>query len=595
LIATGNTRRASQHSYPRSRQSCGTLLKPAAMLLLPLAILSGCSVVTTEQPAADQLPSQLGYSNAENAGQSWQSELRWWQSFSDQQLNELVSTGLERNYSLQAAWANLARSRALWRDAGSAKYPDLNLTLNRDRQWAESQSSTGEASTTSNSWSAGLSSEYELDFWGRVAALDDQARMEALSGEAALRTQANTVAGEITLNWYGWRMQQENLQLLASQKDRIEAALKVTRGRFQRGQADISDVWQQEQLLESLNADVIAAQAALAGYQQQLALWTGQGEWLALQRGAFADAMNHDMPPLPQLEKTVSALPLAVVSGRPDVEQAWYDVQSATAGLAVAEANRYPRFTLSASYRGTDEDLSDVLDNWVANFVAGLALPLIDGGSRRALVASNQAAVDAAVALYQQTLLEAAQDVQQSLVSERETSDTLVSLERQLTLAQKTEAFQQNRYRKGVGDFLSLLTVQQDVLSLEQRVLTARWNQIQSRIALFRAVSHGGFIDVNDDADGAAAAADDATDSAGNAGAVQSVVAEKSDSASAVSAADTATPAEPAGGSNEAVKETEAVKKAETVKETPADQQTPRRFNQLNSTSIRISKKEVSV
>ena len=121
MIATGNTRRASQHSYPRSRQSCGTLLKPAAMLLLPLAILSGCSVVTTEQPAADQLPSQLGYSNAENAGQSWQSELRWWQSFSDQQLNELVSTGLERNYSLQAAWANLARSRALWRDAGSAK------------------------------------------------------------------------------------------------------------------------------------------------------------------------------------------------------------------------------------------------------------------------------------------------------------------------------------------------------------------------------------------------------------------------------------------------------------------------------------------
>jgi len=453
--------------------------------MLPLVLaVSACSSVSTGQPKAENLPTLLGYDPGSNKNQpALPADVDWWKSFNSPQLNELVNTGLQQNFSLKAAWANLAQSRALWREAGSSQYPDLALTADKTRQWNDD--------VTTDSWNAGLTAEYELDFWGRVSALDDQARMNMLSSEAALRTQANTVAAEITLNWFGYRMQQENLRLLSEQQQRIGEALKATRGRFQRGMSDISDVWQQEQLLESLHTDVIAARAARDAYQQQLALWTGRHEFLSLQQSPPADSA---VAALPDIKQAVESLPLNVVQGRPDVESAWYSVQSATAGLAAAEAERYPRFTLSASYRGSDNDLSNVLDNWLANFVAGLALPLIDGGQRRAVVANRQAVLDAALANYQQAVLAAAQDVQLALISERENTGTLSSLERQLELAKKTELFQDNRYRKGVGDFLSLITAQRDVLDLEQRVLTARWNQVQSRITLFRAVSHGGFI-----------------------------------------------------------------------------------------------------
>lgn len=457
----------------------GSRIKTTLALLTAMAA-GGCSMVDPVSQPDLALPAQLGQGSTNTASTAL-TDSDWWQSFADSQLNTLINTGLEQNFSLQAAWARLAQSRAVWRQAGADQYPDLNLSISKDRQWRES--------TTSSSWSAGLSTEYELDFWGRVSSLDDKARLAAMSSQAAVRTQANTVAAQVALNWYGLIMQQDNLQLLAAQQQRIEQALAVTRGRFQRGQSAISDVWQQEQLLESIHASIISATAARDAYRQQLALWTGNAGGFDL-NNSHADSSRA----LPDITSPVSTVDMQLLLKRPDVEAAWFSVQSANAGLAAAIANRYPRLTLSASYTGQDEDLGKVFDNWLANLAANLVLPVIDGGNRRAAVAQSRAQVEENLASYQQTLLEAALEVQQALLSEREAGATLASLQRQLELARKTEAFQDNRYRKGVGDFLSLLNARQDVLELEQKVLNARWSQVQNRIQLFRAVSHGDFL-----------------------------------------------------------------------------------------------------
>ncbi len=85
------------------------------------------------------------------------------------------------------------------RQAGSERYPDLSVSLSRSRQWRN------EVST--DLWSAGITTEYELDFWGRVSALQEQGRLNALASLQATRVQANTVAANIALNVYGLRMQ----------------------------------------------------------------------------------------------------------------------------------------------------------------------------------------------------------------------------------------------------------------------------------------------------------------------------------------------------------------------------------------------------
>lgn len=463
---------------------------PRSGAVVLAACLTGCASVTPVEPPETTLPPVFtdAYNNTRsNSGDGYSvgTANRWWQSFNDTQLDQLIAQGLEQNYSLQAAWARLAQSRALWRQNASGQYPDVNLSLSKSRAWRES--------TTSDLWSAGISTEYELDFWGRVSALDEAGRLNALATHAATRTQANTVAGQIALNWFGLIKEGQNLALLGQQQARVNAALQVTQGRFQRGQVAVSDVWQQEQLLESIHADLISAEGLRDSYQQQLAVWMGRSEWLAAAALTNSELAGYQTQPLPSLDTSPLTIPVSALQQRPDVQQAFFRLQSANASLAAAVANRYPRFTLSASYSGSDEDLSKVFDNWLANLAGGLVLPLIDGGNRRAAVAQQRAVVDENLAAYQQALLDAAQEVQQALTDERQSQALVVSLERQLALASKTEAFQNNRYRKGVGDFLALLKAQQDVISLEKQLLNARWSQLQNRIQLYKAVSHGDF------------------------------------------------------------------------------------------------------
>jgi len=186
-------------------------------------------------------------------------------------------------------------------------------------------------------------------------------------------------------------------------------------------------------------------------------------------------------------------VPLEALKARPDVQEAYARLQAASAGVAVAAANRYPRFSLSASYRDSDTEFSQLFDNWVANLAGSLVLPIIDGAGRRAEVERQKAAEQEALADYSQTVLEAAQEVQQALVEEQRYQKTLQSLTDQLELARKTLELQDYYYARGQIDFLDLLNAQQELLSLESQQLTARWNLTQSRIQLYKAVSHGRF------------------------------------------------------------------------------------------------------
>jgi outer membrane protein TolC len=179
--------------------------------------------------------------------------------------------------------------------------------------------------------------------------------------------------------------------------------------------------------------------------------------------------------------------------------QAYAQLQSASAGLKVAETNRYPRFTLSASYSSLSDTPEKLLTNWVANFIAGLTLPLIDGGSLAADVRLNEALVEEQLANYQQVLLVAMQEIEEALLNEKQQLLLQTSVKNQLKLANQTQDFTSQRYLQGIGDFLSLLTSQQDVLALERQTLGAEFLQLQYRIQLLTTLSHGRFSSVDEE------------------------------------------------------------------------------------------------
>jgi NodT family efflux transporter outer membrane factor (OMF) lipoprotein len=416
---------------------------------------------------------------------------KWWLDFSDPQLNVLINQALKSNYSLQASLARLRQSQSRWDQAGSEKIPDLQLTAQQSRQW---QDGLQQPSTTKDQWQVGLSARYELDFWGRIASLDEQALQQLNASRAAKNIQTNTVVSQLAIAWYGWLQESQQLALLQRQQARNKNALNVVQGRYLRGKVNASDMWQQEQLLESISSDIIRSKTAQTLYQQQLALWLGEGKFeVGNLFETKSTGLSINESHIPHFTQAIAQVSSESLQQRPDVKQAYAQIMVAHAGLNVAESNRYPRFTLSASYTSAVDNPSDVLKNWMANLIAGLAVPLIDGDNLRAEVRRNEAVVEEAIANYQQVLLVAMQEIEQALINESQQFSLSTSLATQLKLANKTQQYLSQRYQNGAGDFLSLLNNQQDVLTLERQVLAAEYQQLQYRIQLLTSLSHGRF------------------------------------------------------------------------------------------------------
>lgn len=460
------------------------------LLTAAIVLATGCASHHTIEPKSPELPDYYTSSddttNASHSDRLSLQEAQWWLRFDDEQLNHWVQLALKDNYNLKIAHARLLQSQAQWQSVGADKFPDLNLNLQRSRQLQE----PGAIDTTQTL--LGLSASYEIDFWGRIGALDEQALQAFYASEAALNIQTNTVVSQVALSWYGWIKESEQLALLKHQQQRIEHSLQVVRGRFLRGKVVASDMWQQEQLLESLRSEIIKSETERDVYRQQLALWVGQHA---------LDTELMKMPAgrsIPTLTNSITQVDSDALQQRPDVMSAYAQLQSASAGLTIAKANRYPRFTLSASYDSRSQSPENILTNWSANFIAGLTLPLLDGGRLAAQVRKSEALVSESLANYQQVLLVAMQEIEEALLNEKQQLALQQSIEYQLQLANQTQVYQSKRYQRGAGDFLSLLTSQQDVLVLERQALSAQFLQLQYRINLLTTLSHGRFMAAND-------------------------------------------------------------------------------------------------
>ncbi|MGA1193738.1 MAG: TolC family protein, partial [Kiritimatiellia bacterium] len=146
----------------------------------------------------------------------------------------------------------------------------------------------------------------------------------------------------------------------------------------------------------------------------------------------------------------------------------------------------------SARYTSTEAEASDLFSNWITTLAANLVAPVIDGGAKRAEVERARAALSEAINTYGQTVLTALGEVENALVREQRQRELLDSLHRQLELATQVTDQTRERYLRGIGDFLRVLTAELSQQNLERNVLAAERELREFRVALCRALS-GGF------------------------------------------------------------------------------------------------------
>jgi outer membrane protein TolC len=193
-----------------------------------------------------------------------------------------------------------------------------------------------------------------------------------------------------------------------------------------------------------------------------------------------------ELPPLPE-----TGLQSLLLERRPDVRAAWLRLEAADQRVAAAVADRFPRLSLTGRTNTTDEHIEDLFDDWLATIAANLLAPLIDGGQRRAEVERSQAVAAENFHIYGQTVLEALAEVENTLIQEQRQQEHLVSITRQLELAEQAFGRIRDRYLNGAEDYQRVLGALLSKQLLQRTQLLAQRELFVNRINLCRALAGG--------------------------------------------------------------------------------------------------------
>ncbi|MGY0216786.1 efflux transporter outer membrane subunit [Endozoicomonadaceae bacterium StTr2] len=455
-------------------------MRPGARAMLMLLVLSGCSFVPTSEPLPVTVPAEFSQSGERQLTD------KWWREFGDATLNQLVEKALSENFSLQAGWKRLEQAEAVAIKAGASRLPAVSLTAGQSRTRQDTGSDIG----NTNKRSFGLQASYELDLWGRVAAEAESARASYLASAESLDAAAITLAASVTNTWYKLLAQREQVVLVQSQLESTEDTLKLTRMRYQYGQVAFTDVLQQEQLLQSTQADLVLAQSEQDVLQQQLNILLGDTPQTS---GNFPSSVLPLIPVLPD-----TGIPANVIARRPDLRQQWYSYEAARQKIGVAEADRMPALTLKASFDSTASSWGNLFDSWALALAGNLAAPVFDGGRRSAEADRAVAVAGEALHTYTQSVLDALGEVEAALTREAAQQHYLDKTLEQTALAKQVLEQIRLRYAKGTENYLAVLNAQQQLYKLERQLLTSRVQHLEYRVDLYRALG-GGFLTASAD------------------------------------------------------------------------------------------------
>ena len=457
------------------------MIKRPIALLVSL-LLTGCSLAPDYQRPAAPIPVNYETKTSPAAVQATD----WQQVFTDPALKKLIDTALQNNRDLRVAVLNVEAYQAQYRIQRAAQLPDITATGYQARQRIPGTYSGG-ASAISNTDSATVGiSAYELDMFGRVQSLKDQALEKYLAQEETQRsTQLSLIANVATA--YMTLLADHDLLRLAEQTAKsYEQSYQLIEQRYEAGISSSLDVSQSRSNLESVRS-------SLAQYRRQV----------ALDQNALRLLLGTDIPAglsngLPEQDLTLltslgADMPSSLLTRRPDILAAEHALKAANANIGAARAAFFPSISLTANAGSMSSSLNKLFDGgsgtWL--FQPSINLPIFDFGSREAQLDVAKVQEKIEVATYEKAIQTAFKEVSDGLVAQDGYREQLQA-QQALVDANKTYyQLAQSRYEKGVDSYLTLLDAQRSLFTAEQGLVSTRLALLSNRVSLFKAVGGG--------------------------------------------------------------------------------------------------------
>jgi multidrug efflux system outer membrane protein len=474
--------------------------KSLISIAVTAVILSGCSLIpdykTPASPVVNQYPQGPAYSPAQAANVA-AAEQGWRQVFHDPALQQLIQVALTNNRDLKVAALNVQAYQAQYRIQRADLFPAIGAQATGTRSRTPADLSTSGEARVGGSYSAqvGISS-YELDLFGRVRSLTEQALQTYFATEEARRSTQISLVASVANAYTTWQADRELLKLTQDTLKTYEESLRLTSRSSEVGVSSALDLAQARTSVES-------ARAALARYQRQVA----QDE------NALVLLLGSAMPanlPAPQaldadlLAEVPAGLPSDLLTRRPDILQAEYTLKASNANIGAARAAFFPSISLTAGAGSSSAELGNLFKggqgSW--SFTPTITLPIFYAGQLEANLDYAKLQKDINVANYEKAIQTAFQEVSDGLTA-RKTYDDQLQAQRDFVQAnQDYYRLAERRYRIGVDSNLTFLDAQRSLFSAQQTLITDRLSQLNAEITLYKALG-GGWYEKTGDAQAA--------------------------------------------------------------------------------------------
>ncbi len=409
---------------------------------------------------------------------------KWWEIYNDPELNALEEQVSISNQNVKAAEAQYREAKLNVRIARSYLYPTITASPSIVNSRTPVTGIANGVAFTRTTYDLPVDVSYEADVWGSVRR-EFQAIAEAAQvSDAQLESARLSYQAELAQDYFELRGTDGEKTLLDATVTSYQDYLKLTQDRFNNGVASGSDVAQAQTQLNTARAQLIDYDVARTQYEHAIAVLAGKAP---ADLTISAGAIKITPPPVPV------GVPSTLLERRPDIATAERQMAAANEQIGIAQAAFYPTISISAS-AGLESAAFLKWISWPSRFWSvgpQLAETVFDAGRRRATVQQMQAAYDATVATYRQTVLTAFQQVEDNLSALRVLENEAQAENEAVQAAQNSLDISTYQYKAGTVNYLTVITEQAILLQDQVQALNILTRRMSSSVVLVEALGGG--------------------------------------------------------------------------------------------------------
>jgi multidrug efflux system outer membrane protein len=411
--------------------------------------------------------------------------LPWREFFTDERLQKIIGIALDNNRDLRLAALNVEKARALYGIQRAALLPSVNAVGMMSKERIPADLSTTGSAVTAEQYGVNLGIiSWEIDFFGRIRSLKDQALEEYLATDQARRSAQITLVSTVANAYLTLAADRENLKLVAFTLETQEASYKLIRKRYDVGLASELDLRRAQSQVDTARGEVARYTQLTAQDENALNLLVGSPILSAL----LPAELGSVSPP-----KEISpGLSSELLLRRPDVLAAEHQLKAANANIGAARAAFFPKISLTTAIGTASAELSGLFKSgqgtW--SFAPQIIMPIFDA---RTWSAYDVTKVEKEITLaqYEQAIQTAFREVADALAVRGTVNQQIAAQQSLVDAVSVTYRLSNARYTKGIDSYLSVLDAQRSLYAAQQGLISIRLAQLANMVTFYKVLGGG--------------------------------------------------------------------------------------------------------